>query len=193
MSVKIKHLQNFKWMVIQLQRRFVLWNPSQIKHFRMVQLVKVQKLSQMPQELPSTYNMINKIIFGENNWLRIHFLTPNKLLDQMQKHPSERLFMMLLLMDVILCHWIENPMENMLKSTKKTLEKEILMKKFMELHQQTLMFFQCQEEEEKLHMLIMDQVKNLTLQQNYLKKMLINQKIFSHMPSKLEDKQKHQK
>jgi len=66
-------------------------------------------------------------------------------------------------MDVILCHWKENPMENMLKSTKKILEKEILMKKFMELLQRTLMFFHFHIEEEKLHMLIMDQVKNLTL------------------------------
>jgi len=66
-------------------------------------------------------------------------------------------------MDVILCHWKENPMENMLKSTKKILEKEILMKKFMELLQLILMFFQCQEEEEKLLMPPMDQVKNLIL------------------------------
>ena len=40
-----------------------------------------------------------------------HFHTLNKSLDQMLGLPLERRFMMLLLMDVMLNPWIENPME----------------------------------------------------------------------------------
>ena len=167
----------------------------------------------MPQELLSTPNMMNKTNFGEKIWLRAHFHIPNKLLDQMFMIKLERLSMMLLLMDVTLCHWIEKKMENMLRLVnqemdmvkmdqlmiiimlilvkaeeingfmnsqekmyhhlplmpnlrpnvlRKTLEKEILMKKFMELPQLIPMFSQCQEEEDKLHMPTMDQAKNLT-------------------------------
>merc|ERR1719238_2108628 len=54
-------------------------------------------------------------------------------------------------------------MPNLLPNVlRKTLEKEILMKKFMELPQLIPMFSQCQEEEDKLHMPTMDQAKNLT-------------------------------
>ena len=77
---------------------------------------KVWKLSQMHQELLSICNMIEKINYGETRlWPKAHFHILNKLLDQMCTTKLARLFMMLLLMDVMLNQWTENQTVNTLK------------------------------------------------------------------------------
>merc|ERR1712110_903461 len=58
---------------------------------------------------------------------------------------------------------------------RKILEKEILMKKFMVLLQLTPTFFQCQEEEDKLLMLQMDQERKLTHSLKETRKILVKE------------------